>query len=196
MHKTQQELLIKAFDAFDAYNAKDPNKELVDGKQRPKELLYALRMTERLDAFAPEASLAVKLAARCQHVGRWEIPRNSFPVGRTGYLKWRTQQKLHHCIIAENILSKIGFDGHIIDRVKSLLMKKSLKQDEETQLLEDVVCLVFIQYYLHEFAHQQTHEKIIGILQKTMKKMSDRALKEAGNIPVDEEVQELIKEAS
>lgn len=75
-------------------------------------------------------------------------------------------------------------------------MKKSLKQDEETQLFEDVVCLVFIQYYLHEFAHQQTHEKIIGILQKTMKKMSKRALKEAGNIPVDEEVQELIKEAS
>src|SRR6185436_4112157 len=112
------------------------------------ELLYAQRMSIKLDQVKPDASEELKLAARSQHIGRWEIPRSSYPIDRTGYLKWRGQLKVHHSKIAERILSECNYDSEVIEKVKSLLMKKP---GEETQLLEDVICLVFIEYYLGDF---------------------------------------------
>jgi hypothetical protein len=185
-----------AFNSFDAYNSKDPHQETDNGKQVPKELLYAMRMTERLDAYAPDASVPIRIAARCQHIGRWEIARNSFPMDRKGYLQWRSKLALHHAEIASGILINCGFDQGTIDHVKFLLQKKELRQHHpDTQVLEDVICLVFIEHYLHDFALQHDDEKVVDILKKTITKMSPRAVEETGKIIMTEKVKNLIQQA-
>jgi hypothetical protein len=185
-----------AFNSFDAYNSKDPHQETDNGKQVPKELLYAVRMTERLDAYMPDASVPVRIAARCQHIGRWEIARNSFPMDRKGYLLWRSKLALHHSEIASVILTNCGFDQETIDRVKFLLQKKELRQHHpETQVLEDVICLVFIEHYLHDFALQHDDGKVVDILKKTIQKMSPRSLGETAKISMTEKVKNLIQQA-
>src|SRR5687768_5686717 len=131
----------KAIAAIDAYHKKDPNTESEDGHVYPKELLYARRMTERLLRFAPDADEAVKLAARCQHIGRWEIPRERYPMDRKGYLQWRNEEKIRHAQMAEKILAECGYDPQTIEKVKTLLLKKELYTNPSTQMLEDVVCL-------------------------------------------------------
>ena len=141
-HTMKPERLQKAFSQFDAYNAKDPNLEEFQGKAYPKEVLYAIRMTEKLEEFSPGAPEYLQLAARCQHIGRWEIPRNSYPMDRKGYLAWRNQLKLHHAKIAENILLSCEYDKATIDIVTFLLLKKELHKNPDTQLLEDIICLI------------------------------------------------------
>lgn len=188
--------LEKAFKLFDAYNSNDIHQETVDGKLIPKELLYAQRMTEKLNHYEPNAPEQVKLAARCQHIGRWEMARNTFPMDKKGYLQWRSQLAIHHGKIAEKFLAECGYDQDIIDKVKSLLQKKQLHQNPDTQLLEDVICLVFIEFYLDDFANQHDDEKVIDILKKTIKKMSPRAIDAALKIPVSEHVKNLIGKAA
>ncbi|MEM6543206.1 MAG: DUF4202 domain-containing protein, partial [Bacteroidota bacterium] len=166
--------LNKAFELFDAANAEDPNAELVEGQLFPKELLYAERMTAVLSEFEPEASLALRLTARCQHICRWQIPRNSYEMNRVGYLQWRQDLKKFHAKKATEILTKVGYDSELIERVQFLLLKKKLKRDEETQTLEDVICLVFLTFYYEPFLVKHDDGKIIAILQKTWKKMSER----------------------
>jgi hypothetical protein len=188
--------LQSAFQRFDEYNAKDPNTEEADGKKMPKELLYCLRMTEQLQAYAPDAAEHVRLAARCQHIGRWEIPRTTFPMDRKGYLQWRSKLGIHHGEIASKILAQCGYDSETIDKVKFLLQKKQLLQHHpDTQLLEDVICLVFVHYYLHDFAFQHEDEKVVDILKKTIKKMSPQALQATGSIPMSEKVKDLVQQA-
>jgi hypothetical protein len=188
--------LKRAYEAFDAYNSKDPNQETYEGTSYPKELLYAMRMTERLTIYSPSAPEYVLLAARCQHIGRWEIPRKSYPMDRKGYLQWRNQLKSHHCNIAEGILLTCEYDMHTIEIVKFLLMKRELQKNPETQLLEDVVCLVFIEYYLADFAAQHETEKVIDIVRKTMKKMTHRAIKSVGSLKLTDNVKALIEKAA
>ena len=188
--------LKRAYETFDAYNSKDPNQETHNGIAYPKELLYAMRMTERLKIYSPSAPEYVLLAARCQHIGRWEIPRKSYPMDRKGYLQWRNQLKSHHCNIAEGILLACEYDMHTIEIVKFLLMKRELQKNPETQLLEDVVCLVFIEYYLADFAAQHETEKVIDIVRKTMKKMTHRAIKSVGSLKLTNDVKALIEKAA
>ena len=83
------ERLKKAIEAFDQANAADPNQEMWQGKSYPKELLYGQRMTACLNNFEPNASEVLQLAARCQHICRWEIPRNTYSMDKTGYHAWR-----------------------------------------------------------------------------------------------------------
>jgi hypothetical protein len=188
--------LQKAFTLFDDYNANDIHKDNVNGKAVAKELLYGQRMTEKLNSYEPAAAESVKLAARCQHIGRWEIARNTFPMDKKGYLQWRSQLAIHHGKIAEKILSDCGYDQDMIDKVKSLLQKKQLHQNPDTQLLEDTICLVFVEFYLDDFANQHDDEKVIDILKKTLKKMSPRAIEAAVKIPVTEHVKGLIGKAA
>ena len=185
-----------AFAQFDSYNSKDPNQEEYNGKAYPKELLYATRMSERLDLFKPGSPDYLKLAARCQHIGRWEIPRSSYPMDKKGYLQWRNTLKFHHAKIAGDILTNCGYDSGTIDKVKFPLLKKELNKNADTQILEDVICLVFIQYYLEEFAAKHEDDKVVDILRKTMKKMSASAITEAGKINVSGKIKELIQQAA
>ena len=179
-------LFEKAITAFDDYNGKDPHSEKSGEKTFPKELLYAQRMSACLVDFEPDASEALRLAIRCQHIGRWEIPRDTFPKDRVGYLQWRNKLKVHHAEIAEKILRQTGYDNDTIERVKFLVQKKQLRHDEETQTLEDVVCLVFLKYYFEEFAEEHEEDKVISILQKTWVKMSEKGKAAALKLPMSE----------
>ncbi|MEE9148846.1 MAG: DUF4202 domain-containing protein [Candidatus Tectomicrobia bacterium] len=162
----------EAMRRFDAANAEDPNTEVYEGKTYPKELLYAQRMTVWLDQLAPDASEALQLAARCQHIRRWMIPRRDYPMDRRGYLRWRTTLYTFHAETGGDILRDVGYDDATISRVQTLLRKERLKRDAEVQCLEDVICLVFLESYFADFATQHDEAKIIGIVQKTWKKMS------------------------
>ncbi|WP_149276516.1 DUF4202 domain-containing protein [Pareuzebyella sediminis] len=184
--------LANAFKYFDEANSKDPNTETYEGKIYPKELLYAYRMTEKLNDFAPNAPEAVHLAARCQHICRWEIPRDSYDMNRVGYLKWRQHLKTYHAKKATAILQKVGYDQNIIDKVVFLLEKKKLKKNEDTQTLEDVICLVFLEYYFEPFAAEHPDQKIVDILQKTWRKMSPKGHDTAMQLPLSKKSKDLI----
>ncbi len=167
-----------AIAAFDQANMEDPNREMADGKEYPKELLYAQRLSEMQGRYAPDASEAVKLAVRAQHIQRWKTPRSNYPMDRNGYLLWRTGLYKFHAELAGSIMQKVGYDEEMIARVKKILSKKGLKVHPETQLMEDVVDLVFIEYYMAGFAvqHPEYDEaKWIQIIRKTWQKMSPRA---------------------
>ncbi|MBI4938002.1 MAG: DUF4202 domain-containing protein [Nitrosomonadales bacterium] len=186
--------------AFDAANAEDPNKEVAGGKEYPKELLYAQRMTEMQERYAPEASEAVKLAVRAQHIQRWKIPRNTYPMDRQGYLQWRTGLYRFHAETAGCIMKKAGYDDAMIERVQAIVGKKGLKVNPETQLMEDVADLVFLEHYLTGFAGQHPEydeEKWIQIIRKTWQKMSPRAREFvlAGKVKLPEPLVPLILKA-
>lgn len=187
--------LHEAYKAFDAANEKDPNKELYMGMQYPKEVLYAIRMTEKLNEFAPQASQALKLTARAQHICRWEIPRNSYEMNRAGYLKWRRDLKKFHAKRAAEILKEVGYDQDIIENVQFLLEKKQLKRNEDTQTLEDVICLVFLEFYFEPFAKEHQEEKVVDILQKTWRKMSKEGHEAALKLPLSQKSRRLVEKA-
>jgi hypothetical protein len=187
--------LEEALRRFDEANAEDPNTELVDGQSTPKELVYGRRMSERLAAFAPDAPETVKLAARAQHIRRWEVPRDSYPVGRAGYLKWRTDLYKRHGETAAAIMEEVGYDAEAIDRVKTLLRKRGLKTDPDVQLMEDVICLVFLEHYFHDFAQKHDEEKLVSIVQKTWKKMSAAAHRAALQLDFEADDSAIIEKA-
>jgi hypothetical protein len=180
---------------IDAANAEDPNTEEHDGKAVPKELLYAERMTHWLARLAPNASEALRLAARSQHLRRWTSPRNSYPMDRIGYLKWRTDLKSFHAAEAGRILEDVGYDPQIISKVQSLLRKEHLKDDPDAQTLEDVACLVFLESYFSDFARKHDEEKMIGIIQKTWRKMSESGHAAALTLPLAPDDLALVQKA-
>ncbi len=160
---------------IDEANAKDPNQEPdASGTLVAKERLYSERMSEWLERFEPEASDALKIAARAQHIERWTSPRSDYPEGRSGYKKWRANLGLYHAQRTGELMEQAGCDDALIDRVKYLLQKRSLKRDTETQCLEDVICLVFLDYYIDDFATKHDEPKLIDIIQKTWAKMSEK----------------------
>jgi hypothetical protein len=185
----------KAIHRFDEANAEDPQLEVVDGASYPKELLYAQRMTTWLDRFAPDASEALRLAARCQHIRRWMIPRSRYPMDRRGYLQWRTALATFHSETAAQILRQVGYDETLIGRVRSLLRKEGLKRDPEVQCLEDVICLVFLESYCADFAKRHDAAKMLPIIRKTWEKMSPRGREVARTLNLPEEVNRLVEVA-
>ena len=185
----------KAIAKIDEINAEDPIKELDQGEEISKELLYSKRMTAKLDAFEPNAPEYLKIATRAQHIGRWKIPRSEYPMDRVGYLRWREELKKMHAEITAGILEEVGYDQDFIAKVTHLIRKKQLKTDEETQTLEDVICLVFLENYFEDFAAKHEKEKIIDILQKTWGKMSERGHQAALQLTFSQESLQLIKEA-
>jgi hypothetical protein len=187
--------LEEAIRRFDAANAEDPNTELVRGTSVAKELVYGQRMSRRLASFAPDAPETVKLAARAQHIRRWEVPRDSYPAGRAGYLKWRTDLYKRHGDTAAAIMDEVGYDDETIERVRTLLRKRGLKTDPDVQLLEDVICLVFLEHYFHDFATKHEEDKLVSIVQKTWAKMTESAHEAAFRIDYAPEDLEVIQRA-
>ena len=181
-----------AITRFDRANGEDPRRDPIDGEPQPRELIYARRMTAALERFAPGAPEAVRLAARCQHIRRWTIPRDRYPAGRDGYRGWRTDLGRFHAETAGEILRDVGYDDAAIGRVQALLRKERLKADPDVQLLEDVICLVFLQHYLADFAAQHDDEKLTDILRKTWRKMSERGRAAALEIDLAPDLRALV----
>lgn len=191
------ELFNRCVALFDAANAQDPNIEQWEGAPIAKELLYAQRMSKTLLAFAPDASYALQLAARAQHIERWTSPRSNYPEGRTGYKQWRSELLLYHARRAGELMAQAGAQAEGIARVQYLIQKRSMARDPETQCLEDVICLVFIEHYLAEFAAKSGYDeaKLIDIIQKTWVKMSPRGQAAALKLPLDSHVAAVIGRA-
>lgn len=185
----------KAFTWIDAENAQDPNHEIDQLETYPKELLYSNRMYARLMDFYPDASEAVQIASKAQHICRWKVARESYPMDRVGYLKWREDLKKFHAQTTAEILLDAGYPQEFIDRVSFLIEKKLLKKDVETQVLEDVICLVFLEYYLAPFVAKHDTEKLKNIILKTWNKMSEKGHQEALKINYTAENLQLIKDA-
>lgn len=190
-----QEKFKKAIKLFNKANSLDPNKELYNEIEFPKELLYSVRMTEQLSKFAPNSSEALQLTICCQHICRWEIPRDSYEMNRVGYLTWRKDLKDFHAKKAAEILNSVGYDEETIEQVEFLLLKKQLKKNADTQTLEDVVCLVFLEFYFLKFSKKYSEEKLIDIVQKTWKKMSDKGHEAALNLDLPQDALALITKA-
>lgn len=186
MSKTEEGTFHEAILRIDAANAGDPKGEAI---------VYAMRMTGWLDRLDPSASAALRLAARAQHVRRWEIPRSTYPMTRPGYIRWRTDLGRFHAEVAGEILRSVGYDNPLVERVQSLLRKENLKEDPETQTLEDVICLVFLENYFGEFAKDKDETKLLNILRKTWRKMSPRGHAAALTIPLPADAAALVKKA-
>ena len=157
---------------IDAANARDPNRVEIDGRLEPAELAYGRRMSETLARMAPDASEHLRIAARGQHIERWTSPRRSYPQGRAGYLSWRRHLNAFHARRVGEIMVAAGYHADDIARVCSLIRKEYLKSNAEAQLLEDVVCVVFLEHYLAGFIGKTSEEKLADILVKTWNKMS------------------------
>ncbi len=168
----------QAIASFDALNRQDPSLEDAEGKTYPKELLYSERMSAMLRRYAPEASEALQLAARCQHIQRWKIARASYPMTKAGYYQWRTELKSFHADIARQVLADAGYDDATVAHVCALVKKALPADDAEAQILEDVVVLVFLESYLEQFVASHADydaAKFADILNKTLRKTSAKA---------------------
>jgi hypothetical protein len=184
-----------AFAAFDAYNQQDPNQLVYDGITYPQEYFLALKLHEWVLTLNPKASLELLLASRCQHIGRWETPRKQYPEGREGYLKWRKAQANFHVDKALAILRNAGFDETICYRVKQIILKQKIKVDAEVQIMENALCLVFLQYQFEGFLNTQPDIKMIGILRKSLLKMDKNGHEYALKLPFSEKAKALVGKA-
>jgi len=153
------------------------------------------KMAEYLDQRAPNASEPLRLAIHAQHFRRWEVPRDSYPMTRVGYHSWRTFLKKRQAEQVEQICKECGYRSDIAERVAALIRKENLKKDEETQVLEDVACLVFLDDQFEEFGKEHDEDKIIDILRKTWVKMSEQGHELALEIPMSGRSQELVQKA-
>lgn len=164
-----------ALAAFDAANAEDPNQRVVDGGPRPRELVDAERLSAWVERLEPDAPETLRLAARCQHLRRWTIPRSDYPEGRIGYLQWRTALGRFHADEAARVLERTGYDADVIAEVRRINTKQGLRSDPLVQTMEDALCLVFLEHELAAFSARHEADKVVNILQKTWKKMSPKA---------------------
>ena len=160
---------------FDQENARDPHTETVNGVPRPRELVYAEWLTDWVLKLCPDASEELRLAARAQHLCRWMVPRESHPLTRSGYLQWREALKKFHAQKAGDILREVDYPEAVIGRVQHLILKKHFPQDPESRVLEDALCLVFLEHQFADLASRKPDATMINTLQKTWKKMTSAA---------------------
>ncbi|HEY8262124.1 MAG TPA: DUF4202 domain-containing protein [Methylosinus sp.] len=184
--------------AIDAANADDPRKVTIDGAERPFEIVYAERMSARLCALYPDASELLKIATRAQHLRRWEIAREDYPLGRHGYNEWRKACRVHHARLVGEMMRARGYDDAAADHVGALIRKEKLKKDPESQALENVAAIVFLEHYFddfHEKYKDYDDDKIVDILGKTLCKMSPKGHAAALALPLPERTRGLVAAA-
>ena len=184
-----------AISLIDEAHAQDPNIAIVEGKDFPYELHYAQKMSHYLSLRAPEASPILKVAIRAQHFRRWEIPRSSYPMTKSGYLAWRTLLKKRQADLASAICERCNFTSEEAEEVARLIRKEGLKSNEDTQILEDVACLVFLDDQFEAFEKEHDEAKVVGILRKTWVKMSVKGHDLALQMRMPEECKILIGKA-
>jgi hypothetical protein len=181
----------QAIRRFDEENARDPNRE----SGRPRELLYAERLTDWVLKLCPEASETLRLAARCQHICRWQSPRENYPPTRAGYLKWRADLKKFHAEKSGAILREVGYDQSTIARVQELNLKQNFPADPECRVLEDALCLVFLEHQFSALAAKSDDEKMINAVRKSWEKMTEAGRVEALKLSFGDREKQLIERA-
>jgi hypothetical protein len=169
--------------AVDAANADDPNTVVIDGVERPKELAHAQLMTEWVRRLEPECTDEQLIAARAHHLRRWSVPRDAYPEGRSGYLRWRTDLKRQHADEVGAIMRAAGYGDESVARVQAIVRKQGLGRDPAVQTHEDALCLVFLQTQFDELAERLGDDKTIEVLRKTAAKMSPAGLAAAQALP-------------
>jgi hypothetical protein len=193
---TADERFERARALFDELNAADPVREIEGGSERPRLLLQAERLSAWVHRLDPHASEALRLAARCQHLERWKIPRTDFPEGRVGYLKWRTKLGQFHAARAAEVLRSVGYDEELVARVDRIVRKQGITTDGDAQTMEDALCLVFLEHEFDAFMQKYPDEdKAVDILQKTWAKMSARGHDAALTLPLGDAAKALVARA-
>ncbi len=187
----------RAIQSIDEANREDPNSEVVDGVTHPKELLYGMRMQKWVEELDPGAPESLRIAARSQHIRRWEIPRSDYPMDRKGYLRWRTTLYAFHADKASELLRAQGYDDETVERVRTLLQKRNLRTDADVQTLEDAAALVFLDHHLDDFLKRDDigEDKAIEIIRKTWKKMTERGHEAASALELSPASSALLKKA-
>lgn len=191
----ETERFRKATAEFDRLNAQDPNTREVEGQSIPFELFFADCMSAWVLRLNPDAPEAVRLAARCQHLCRWEIPRKSYPEGRVGYLTWRKDLKQFHADKSAEVIRSAGYEDEMVEQVRSINLKRGLGKDDHVQIIEDALCLVFLELQFDDLIAKTEDKKMITILQKTWGKMSEQAQQEALNLNLSAKGSALINRA-
>ncbi|MCU7834855.1 MAG: DUF4202 domain-containing protein [gamma proteobacterium symbiont of Taylorina sp.] len=197
MTKNKYEQVV---DLINTANGEDPNHENDDDKAWPKELLYSHRMSDMLERYTPQADDVMKLAIRAQHIQRWKSPRDAYPMNKQGYHQWRTALYQFHADQLAQLMQTAGYTENEIERAKQAVSKKALKKNKDTQLLEDVSALVFIEHYMLAFVEKHPEydeQKWLSIILITWKKVSERGQKFAlsGGIKLPESLLPLIEKA-
>lgn len=187
--------LRKAFILLDDMHREAPVGDAAGPSNILASLDYHQQLSSWVDQLAPEASIALRLAARSQHVRRWSIPRNSYPMNRKGYRNWRNALTQFHVRTTAEVLVQVGYDAETIARVEQLLRKHRIGKDPEAQTLEDAVCLVFLEIQLDDFSRQHSEEKLLHILRRTWKKMSPTGHRLALHLKLPEEAASLLRSA-
>jgi hypothetical protein len=163
--------LNTAFEQFDAYNKKDPNSFTWENTTYPQEYFLAIKLYDWVKQLDPNAGEELLLASRSQHIGRWEIPRHTYPEGREAYLKWRKDLALYHAEKASTIMESVGYSPEQIARTKQILLKQKIKVDHDVQTMENALCLVFLQFQYEDFYPKYEADKVVNILKKSLLKM-------------------------
>jgi uncharacterized protein YihD (DUF1040 family) len=186
-----------AFQLFDDYNRQDPRTMEWEGVVYPQEYFYSLKLHEWVLKLNREASEELLLASRSQHIGRWEIPRESYPDGREPYLKWRKDLALHHADVTARLMTEAGYDEELVERVSQIILKKRIKVDADVQTMENALCLVFLEFQFEDFRKKYTNEpdKIVNILRKSLLKMDAHGHNFALRLPYSDDGLSLISQA-
>jgi hypothetical protein len=184
-----------AIQRFDELNAADPNLEVVDGKEWPREWLQARRLSDWVMQLESQPSEALRLASRCQHLCRWMIPRDTYALTRAGYHEWRNELKRFHAARSSEVLRAVAYDDQMIQLVQDLNLKKHFPMSTESRILEDALCLVFLQFQLAELAGRTDEEKMVNALRKAWKKMTPAAHEHAFQVPYGARERALVERA-
>jgi hypothetical protein len=187
--------LEKAFQLFDDYNKQDPHILKWNGQEYPAEYFYAIQLHEWVKKFEPSAGESLLLASRSQHIGRWKIPRENYPMNKPGYLNWRTTLAKFHADTAGALMKEAGYDEAMIEDVQHIILKRNLKFDHAVQVMENALCLVFLEFQYHDFILEHEDEKVIRIIQKSWKKMTEPGREAALKLKYNERGKSLIVKA-
>jgi hypothetical protein len=187
--------LNKAFELFDAYNKTDPNVIIWQGVEYPAEYFYALQLYNWVKNLHPNAGDTLLLASRSQHIGRWKIARNEYPEGKAGYYKWRTELAKFHAATVHELMLEAGYNEEETKPVQHIILKENLKADDEVQVMENALCLVFLQFQYDDFVSKHDDEMLIRILRKTWKKMNEPGRNAALSLTFNGRAKELLIKA-
>jgi len=180
---------------IDAANREDPNRLVVDGVSQPHEWIYSQRLSDWVLKLCPDAAEALRIAARGQHVERWTIPRNRYPMDRGGYLRWREELKRFHANTVTGFMREAGYAEDAQERVRSIILKKNLAGDRDVQTIEDALCLVFLETQFGELLAKTPHAKMVDIVRKTWKKMGDKGREAALGLTFSDEQKRILEQA-